>query len=430
MPHVDENMDELFRKAADNYMLQEGESNWDEISARFEPAAKPFPAPKKINTKRYILMALLMLMFFIAGDLFHNYTSNPGRAESKIQETETNGQVNTNEKTALLTEGNKESTIEKHNNVNDEAQIIANSKLGKDIVNVQQGTKQLLSNTSSHLNHYPGNSTKYFRQAPDPLVNYIPENIDPVINNHQDNFPNNRNDKTEAVNAVIAEAGIGADGLLKKDSVIKSSPVSKIKIKKHSGLYAGLLAGAAFNSVKQQEMSNPGLDIGVIAGYHINTRFSVETGLIYSRKHYYSDGKYFNMDKVGNSMPPGMQVVSLNGSSRIIEFPVKVKYNFIQKNNKAIYGTAGFSSYLLTNEKNDYTTFLNSSTGNMKSAYKENAGYFAGAINLSAGYEHQLGKRSSVRFEPYVEIPTKGIGVGKLPVASSGVHVLFTIAPH
>lgn len=428
MPDVDENMDELFRKASDNYMLQDGESRWDEISARLEPAAKSLPAFKKNNTQRYILMAVLSLLFFIAGDLFHDYTSNREKAYNKRQETKINEKPGSDDKKMLSGKDSRESVIEEDSIY--AGGFITSSKPKKDIQFVQNEIKQLLSNTNNVLNHYPDNNTKDLRQNSDSLIRDIRENIDPLVNNHSDNSSYNSNAKTAPDDAEIAEAAIGEDASLKNNTVAISHPASTIKIKKHSGVYFGLLAGAAFNFVKQQDISKPGLDIGLIAGYQVNRSLSLETGILYSRKNYYTDGKYFNMEKVANSMPAGMQVVSLNGSSRIIEFPVKVQYNFIRKSNTAIYGAAGVSSYLLTNEKNDYTTFLNSTTGNIKSVYKENAGYFAGAINLSAGYGHQLGARGYVRFEPYMEIPIKGIGVGKLPVASSGVHVLITIAPH
>ncbi|MEP6845933.1 MAG: hypothetical protein ABI861_08010, partial [Panacibacter sp.] len=139
---------------------------------------------------------------------------------------------------------------------------------------------------------------------------------------------------------------------------------------------------------------------------------------------------YFSMDKVGATMPTGMNVLSLEGSSSTLEIPLKIRYNVIQKKKSNIFSSAGITSYVLINEKNNYLTQLNGTKQNILSSYKKSSGYFAAAINLSLGYEYKTGKKSSIRVEPYAQIPLKGIGVGALPVMSAGVHVGFTLSPH
>jgi hypothetical protein len=59
MQDVGENMDELFRKAAEQYMLKEGESNWNEISGQLQsPVAPVTPVSKNHKnhtTRKYIV---------------------------------------------------------------------------------------------------------------------------------------------------------------------------------------------------------------------------------------------------------------------------------------------------------------------------------------------------------------------------------------
>ena len=40
-------------------------------------------------------------------------------------------------------------------------------------------------------------------------------------------------------------------------------------------------------------------------------KHQLETGLLLNKKNYFSDGKYFSMDKIGTTMPEGMEVMSL-----------------------------------------------------------------------------------------------------------------------
>ena len=47
----------------------------------------------------------------------------------------------------------------------------------------------------------------------------------------------------------------------------------------------------------------------------------------------------------------------------------------------------------------------------MKGSYKTVSKYFAATVDVSAGYEKNIGKFTSMRIEPYVQIPLKGVGM-------------------
>jgi hypothetical protein len=196
--------------------------------------------------------------------------------------------------------------------------------------------------------------------------------------------------------------------------------------KNKHGLYAGVVLGPALNEVKSQGLKKMGFDIGIIAGYQLNGKLSIETGLLFAKKYYFSDGKYFNPGKTNASMPASMKVLSLEGSSAVIEVPVKLKYDVLQINKVNLFTSAGVSSYLLTKEKNKYRALLNGTEQNITSTYKKGSRYFAAAVDLSVGYERKIGKFTSIRIEPYLQIPLKGIGVGAMPVMSSGLHLGIT----
>ena len=67
---------------------------------------------------------------------------------------------------------------------------------------------------------------------------------------------------------------------------------------------------------------------------------------------------------------------------------------------------------------------------NITSTYKQANRYFAAAIDLSIGYEFNIQKNRSLRMEPYLQIPLKGIGVGIMPVTSTGLHIGYTFFKH
>ncbi|CAN5619938.1 hypothetical protein BH10BAC2_BH10BAC2_45510 [soil metagenome] len=425
MQDVGENMDDLFRKAADNYMLKEGESNWDEISPQLGLAIPAIPPVKQKKTKQYILISLLLLLFFAAGNLFNYYTTKTPAPDNEIVKQQYEKKTEDNINAApLATQQNSRSK----NKISVSRQ---EKKEPKNII-AQTGTYTAISFKNSDTDFF----TKKLPLRPmqinagNYINNVIPatadENNQSIITEDPDNPLKKSKDLQVSDNPVSANI----EQPLDKDSTEnKNTAVIKLNAEIPQGMYVGLLAGSGFNAVKNQHVTKPGVDIGIVAGYRFNQRSSVEIGLLYSKKHYYSDGKYFKMEKTAGSMPAGMTITSLTGHSTVFEIPVKFKYNVLQKNNSTLYTSAGVSSYLLTNEQNDYATLLNNTEGTMQRTYKKASGYIAGAFNLSAGYEHSIGKNNAIRIEPYITIPTTGVGIGSLPVSSSGIHFLFTLSP-
>lgn len=46
-------------------------------------------------------------------------------------------------------------------------------------------------------------------------------------------------------------------------------------------------------------------------------------------------------------------------------------------------------------------------------------------VNLSLGYTHKLGASGSLRVESYFKMPVKDVGVGKMPITSTGLNIGF-----
>lgn len=413
MQDVDEHMDDLFRKAADNYMLKDGESNWNEIAGQLElSVVSSIPgANKNTHTGKYIITAALLLLCFIAGIMFTQYESkNKATTAITIQQKTKVNTDHREEKTSLSKERAQQDKGVTYGQLNAEQlneNNTQNKPPGKDVVidmNVDE-------NSSTHNNNTVSSVTQDFS------LSSITKNKSQISTS-----------QTAQSSALLNSKAVDIKQPLPKDSAPKNTTI-KLTVKNNLGIYYGLLAGAGFTTVKSQSFSEPGIDVGIVTGYRLSARSSVEMNLLYTHKYYYSDGKYFSMDKMKNDMPADMKLMSVKGNSSIIEIPLKFKYNVWQKKNNTVYTAAGVSSYILINEKNNYVTSVDGTMGNMYGNYTNTSGYFAGAINISAGYEHALKQNATIRVEPYISIPVKGIGMGSLPITTSGVHVLFTIAP-
>jgi len=408
MQDLENNLDGLFRQAVENYKVKTGESSWDKIEPRLL-SNDVVPSEKKENDlKKYAKVLLLLLLFFFTVDINPKYNLNHEDVIGPPQKNENKNLRQT------ITNTRKEGKEEKLSNVN----------FYSDNTKVKNGMLfQIDDLPESGIEHK-------IEIAPLSIVSLnnktsTDKSIEKKEINREKFFP-----LFDTRNSTISEKIFQNKKINESEVVNKDSLAINIKSNtgKQHGVYVGLVSGVSFNTVKEQGMRKPGFDVGVIAGYYLNRKTSIEAGIFFDKKFYFSDGKYFSMDKVGSSMPSGTKILSLEGSSTLFEIPVKINYTISEKNKTSFFSSAGLSSFLMINEKNNYLTSMNGSTKKMTGSYKNTSGYVAAAVNFSIGYQYKFHKNKNIRIEPYLQIPLKGVGMGSLPVTSIGLHLGFSFS--
>ncbi len=364
-------MDELFRKAAAGYPLKTDNSDWDRLASRLlAPPVLPAPRKKKNKFNKYGLPLLLVLLLPVFWGSPLKQTRNQLTAYPPVRDGSNTG------KGAFLSTTNTPTPR----------------------------FQQQLPARPASIDLVTGKNRSIAIDTPELTYNTALPAIATDITSAGTSFPLNK-------------TNIKTPGATEKKTDTTRKP---------SRFYWGIVFGPEINSIENQKLQKPGFDIGIIAGITIlKNRASIETGLLYTQKYYFTDGKYFNMDKAGSSMPQGMEIMSLEGSCRLIELPVKFKYKVLQKNRSGVFLSTGISSYLMTKEENDYLTMMNGTQQYMLGSYNANCRYIAVMANIGAEYNYKTGKHTSIRIEPYIQIPLKGIGIGSMPVMTTGLHVGF-----
>ncbi len=415
MQNIDKNMDDLFRRAAAAYPLRETGNGWDKIAPRLMENEAATTAVQKVNAVKKCLAVLLysLLFLFAAGiatrDVYNTYGhSIPG-------------------------------LVQVNEIVHPAAATLSGRRKARAFP-MTAGTIQRVTNTiidrTSNTDALDNNAGIYTRR--NKLKNWPVSEVElPVrerVPDKEIDEPSIKERETAGgdfstvipvpvqllPNVQIIEKSAAADTAANKTSIEKK------RVKKIPAFYWGGIIGPSFNQVKSQGLKKPGFDIGILAGYQLTSKISLETGIVYEKKYYFSDGKYFDLSKASSGMPSGMQVLSLEGSCSILEIPFKVKYNLFRKDSRRIYTTAGLSGYIVTGEFNKYHAILNGTAQNIAGSYNKSSGYTAAVLVIGAGFENRLGVASFIRIEPYVQIPLRGIGVGALPVMTAGLHIGFT----
>jgi len=189
------------------------------------------------------------------------------------------------------------------------------------------------------------------------------------------------------------------------------------------GFYTGIISGVDLSSIHFKSIKT-GATRGFIIGYAFNKKWSIESGLLWDTKRVYDNGTYFNPP--GYTATNGITIVAVNGKSSLYELPVNMKYTIISGKHN-LFTTAGLSSYIMRSENYDYEYIQNNQPGghNYLSYKNETKNWFS-VVNFSIGYTHKLGNNGSIRIEPYLKLPINNIGVGNMPIMSTGLNIGFT----
>lgn len=416
MQDIDQNMDELFRKAAADYPLKINESRWDDIATAL-PTATPAAPEKKNNSRKYITGLFLLLALLLGGGIM-NYTSKTEKKKAINRTATLNKTISPainqknietsgfdNKLIAVAGSNPKKNLVSSLTYQPIKAKLISSFKKQESAIQgvlVKSAVKKETNTDLSDL-FYNNEKTKSFN----PVLVGLPTLVS------SDNFTTADRLKVEK-------------NLLPEKRIIPAPEIKeKIKIAPKTNFYAGIMTGPLFDEVKNQGLKKTGFSAGMIAGYQFNKNWSVETGLFFAKKPYYSAGKYFSMKKISGSMQ-GMDLLSLEGNNQVLEIPLRLKYDFLQRNKGNLFSSAGITSYVSTYEKNNYLVFMNGAQQTMISSYKNKSRTLASTLELSAGYEHNTGKLMTIRIEPYIQVPLKGMGVGSMHMKSSGIRLGIT----
>jgi hypothetical protein len=205
-------------------------------------------------------------------------------------------------------------------------------------------------------------------------------------------------------------------------------PKQPVRVSRRKKFYGGLMAGADVTTIKFQKIEEAGKSYGILLGYQLNKNWSIESGVYLEKKYYYTEGKYFNASKIYPNMPSGFWIDNISGDCDMFEVPVSLKYNFHTRKNSGWFATVGASSYFMKKERYVYDYYYGnpSSYGRHEKDISNSTRNIFSNLSVSAGYTHRLGNFADLRVEPYLKLPVTGMGVGSLPLFSTGLQLGVT----
>ncbi len=245
---------------------------------------------------------------------------------------------------------------------------------------------------------------------------------------------NRQNEGTDTLAAPLADTGTTA---FSKTTTIDSSQLTAIATsekndsakaarkkktsKNNKAVNIGLVAGMDISTVKFTHGDNAGYNFGLMAGYQFNRRWSVYTGIVYTKKNYKLDGSDYHPPK--HYWTQYVKLEEVEGYCRMWELPLQVRYTFNPGAKTAFFASTGLSSYFMKKQQYNYS-YKNNMNQQLTAAWSNDSTFkhVFSILHLSAGFEKPLGKHMNWQIEPYAKIPLGGVGFGNIRLSSFGVN--------
>jgi hypothetical protein len=409
MQYLNDDMDELYRRAAEDYPLNTNSADWNAVLKKiYVDGTGTIGNEKESRNYRWLLLLLLLLPAAWIGKEYF-YSSNKQVGNNSLTQNVSKNKLASPGLKLLVPETLEPATI---NTVPDNSREQMRSNTEADTHNRKQFFKP------GHLT-VTINAPEISEQSSSPREDQINE-AEQKVTADNDIV---KNDKTNITTTTdVTTTHVPADG--NKENNKPVSKKNKGQKQKEHGVYAGIIISPEVSTVKFQPVKNIGFTAGVLIGYQFNKNISIESGAAWNKKYYNSNGEYFSTKKI--TLPTYAKIKKLDGTCKMIEVPVTVKYNFRSSAKTALSVSGGMSSYIMKKENYNYTVERNGQQYPRKAAYKNSSTDLFAVASVGFGYNRSLGKGSVLRLEPYIKIPVKGVGIGSLPIMSSGMNIAIT----
>lgn len=436
MQYVNDDMDELFKRAAENYPLDTNSANWNKVLAALQnqTEVKTVSEKKGNNNRRLLWLLLLLSLGLICNQLYSPGTVNSkGISKGNVQDETLRSVVKTDQQK----DNSKNGVATNSNVVTANNDVTITSEINKKRISRDEPLNTL---GVSSLPAQKTSSQFYAATSKNRSKAYSPNGVSKKTNSkglgNNDDF---ENDIAESYRKYVSEIAFSKilenvrpnifnrkfDPLISSREEDSKQPVHVARRKR---FYGGIMGAVDVTTIKFQKVEDAGKTYGLLLGYQLNKRWSIESGVYIEKKYYYTEGKYFDAKKIYPSMPSNFWLDNISGDCKMIEIPVSLKYNLVTRKNSGWFATVGTSSYLMKKERYAYDYYYgsNSSYGRHEKDFTNSTKNFFSNIGISAGYTHRLGNFADLRVEPYLKLPVSKMGIGNLPLFSTGLQVGLT----
>jgi hypothetical protein len=431
----EDHMDELFRKAGEMYPLKTDGADWDKVMTRLQKVSDSGATTfVGASGRKWWLLTLLIVPFALICNKYiaHQGSAVTNAAQTAILKTAAGTPAAVPQAASALPKSASPQDAPSTAGVSAMPAVAPSSTVRAIGVTPSRTSGQIAAGNIQR----PANlRSAAFRQdaAPGELAGNAAANSSP--SNNQTDAESAAASAQETNTFDLAQSLASGDLVMlekPRDAARSSQKLEEAPEKGASAhkppvphFYAGVLVGPDVSTIKYQNLSKPGYSVGIILGYRFNKRLAVEVSALWDRKNYYTSSEYFNKAKAG--IPSTVSLGNMNGVCEMFEIPISLRWDFFHTKTGNFYATGGLSSYMMKNESYSYeATNYGTSWAVVDKQYMNSGNNFFSMLHLSVGYTLQWKGVGDLRIEPYFKIPLSGVGIGSLPITSSGLYLGLT----
>ena len=439
-PLSDKDLDRLSREAAEQYDVEQNTSGWDKVQGKLDTE---MPQKGRKERRRFIFF-LWFTVALTGGGLFWMLSNpSPDQIAGRIKKSEI---VAEKSPTANAGSTDKEAKVispeQNSEGITDVAKNSPDRENNNGVITQSQASPILLSypkrrSSQSTIRNPQSNRTrqntfleKVIDVSEDVSMTYNTDRSIGIITQKSRIYPieNSKADpeatiKSDPSGLKSANLDLLLAGIKKTDNITKADAATTPKkgVRKQP-LEIGLMAAPDISSVNFRHTDRLGINYGLQLGYRFSSRWSVNTGVMYTKKNYESRGKDFHPPK--GTWLDNVELNLVEGSCKMFDIPLNVRYDLGIRKSSRYFASAGLSTYIMKNEDYEYYyRYPNGNPGIRYRSYPSEEKYWFSVLNLSAGYEKNIGKQFSVQVEPYFKVPLKGVGFGSIQLNSYGLYL-------
>lgn len=215
------------------------------------------------------------------------------------------------------------------------------------------------------------------------------------------------------INLPVEEPG------LSQFSTYYTPPVRRAEVPPRGRFGVRVLLAPDLNAVTRMQTFAVGRSFGILAEYEFIPRWRVQAGAIRSQKDYGSTPDDYTPPTPGYWARWG-RPETIDARCAILDVPLNVRFDALRRPRHDLFVSTGLSTYVMLDEAYDYH-YANKPPYTHE-VYRGGR-HLASTLNLSAGYERQLGAGFSLQVEPYLKLPLAGVGWGSVRLYSTGLHL-------
>ncbi|MDX2047446.1 MAG: outer membrane beta-barrel protein [Chitinophagaceae bacterium] len=446
----DNELDRLGRDAAEQYNAPQGSASWDAISRRLD-----VEMPREKRKRRFFFWIILAAMLLSGGAVYY-YFSGDEKTIATVQEDIKNkdeGVSATRGKTPVEHDGSDNAVAKlkeekataddetknnitgglnlpiKDERVNDKKENVAkgnfNPAVKKRTVNVyEKGDNKTGDKQEQNKNTQPDEGDIKILVKEEVQTNRASEEtkkpVAPLSSGQNHAKAVNETDKPASDSNQLH-----ADDSSLQQKVTEKNATKKIKAntKKIRPFEIGFVYAPDMSNVKFTHSDKTGYNIGFTLGYNFSRRWSVNTGVLWTKKNYTTTANNYKFPSGSWAYNPGVYMKSVKANCEMVDIPLNLRYNAIVGKKYSAFISAGISSYLMGKEDFHYYFMYNNNPSYRRWVNSNSKNYWFSTGNLSMGYEQQLTPAFSVQAEPFLKFSLRDVGSGNVRLNSMGMFI-------